>query len=428
MTVGACLLLITFFQMLVKIIPVLSFLHHKRGSQELVLSISSLIWIIQISVQFLFPVSDAVHVTLNLCFSGGLLVFWMLLFADDPAVVLFTSLSAWMFSAVLTALCGFVAASAEGYVPLGVEETAVLVFILFLVLYAVAVRLCAPATRQMFEILPLRTIRILCVYPLLSLIVFMVGFSGDTIRFETGGNALFNLLFMGMTLAVYFLLIKSLTDLVQRKEAELELEYARNVVVQQRNQYNQQLQNYESIQRLRHDFSLHMRALQGMETKEGVDAYLAKLADEYRLQAAEQFAEHRSVNAIVAWYAQQCRTQNIRLETHLAIPPDISIDALDLSVVVGNLLQNALEANKRLGELEDRYIRFDARMVEDQLMLMIENAFDGTVIKKNGEIISRKYKGGLGLVGIRRIVSRPGNDIEMSYTDTIFTVMVTLSA
>lgn len=428
MTVGACLLLITFFQMLVKVVPVLYFLRHRRGSQELVLSIASLVWIVQISVQFLFELSGVVQSLLDICFFLSLLVFLALLFEENLAVILFTALSAWMFSSVLTALCGFAAALAQPYLPLSAPEIAVLVFLVLLALYTFVVRLKAPDIRQMFEMLPLRTIRILCVYPLLALIVFSVGFSGETILFATEGNSLFNLLFMCMTVTVYFLLIRSLTDLVQRKETELELEYARSVVIQQRNQYNQQLRSFEDIRRLRHDFSLHMRALQGMETKDGVDKYLAKLADEYQLKPTQVFVEHRSLNAIIAWYAQQCHGSGITLETHLAIPANIPIDTLDLCVVAGNLLQNALEANQHLPENALKYIRFNARMVEDRLMLVMENSFDGTVIKKNGEVISRKYNGGLGLVGVRRLMGQPGNDIEISYTDTVFTVMVTLSA
>ena len=428
MTPEACLLLITFFQMMVKVIPVLLLLHHRHGSQDLVMAVAALIWIIQISVQFLFDVPPVFQVLLDVCFFVGLQVFLVFLFADGLFTILFTSLSAWMFSSVLTAICGFLAASAQGHVPMGTEATAVLCFMVLLALYVLLVRLYAPALRQMFEIWPPRIIRILCAYPLLAIVVFWAGFSGETILFETGRNALFNLLFMSMTLAVYVLLLKSLMDLTQRKEAEMELECARNVVIQQRNQYNQQLQNYENIQRLHHDFSLHMRALQGMGTKAEVDEYLAKLADEYQLHPSQQFAAHRSVNAIVAWYAQQCRDQGITLETHLDIPAGIRIDALDLCVVIGNLLQNALEANQRLTKQDERFIHFNSQMVGNRLMLIMENTFDGTVVEKNGEIVSRKSKGGLGLLGIRRIVSQPGNDIEMRYSNKIFTVMITLAA
>ncbi len=421
------MLLITFFQMVVKVIPVLLLLHHRHGSRDLVMAAASLIWIIQISIQFLFDVPPVFNAVLDTFFFAGLQIFLILLFADGLFTILFTSLSAWMFSSVLTAICGFLAASVQGYLPLGVEAAAVLFFLGILTLYVFLLRLYAPALQQMFEIWPPRTIRLLCIYPLLAIIAFWAGFSGDTILFETGSNALFNLLFMSMTLVVYVLLLKSLMDLTQRKEVESELECARNVVAQQRNQYNQQLQNYESIQRLHHDFLLHTRALQGMDTKAEVDKYLAKLANEYQLYPARQFAAHRSVNAIVAWYAQQCQNQGITLETELDIPPDIRLDALDLCVVIGNLMQNALEANQRLPLQQERFIRFHAKMVQDRLMLIMENTFDGEIIKKDGAIVSRKKKGGLGLLGIHRIVNQPGNDIDVHYSDRIFTVMITLS-
>ena len=79
----------------------------------------------------------------------------------------------------------------------------------------------------------------------------------------------------------------------------------------------------------------------------------------------------------------------------------------DLCVVLGNMLDNAIEASEKV---TDRWINVSIGLRKNGLVIVVENSFDG-IIKKNihGNIISikeNKEHHGYGLKSIRKTVEK----------------------
>lgn len=87
---------------------------------------------------------------------------------------------------------------------------------------------------------------------------------------------------------------------------------------------------------------------------------------------ARTFCENPTVNAAVSHYAGLAQQAGIRTEISLDIPAELKIDALELSMVVSNLLENALQACARLPEGREPSLRFVCRNA-GRLLLEIEN-------------------------------------------------------
>lgn len=88
----------------------------------------------------------------------------------------------------------------------------------------------------------------------------------------------------------------------------------------------------------------------------------------------------------------------------------------------GNLLENALEACRRL--TGPRFILVQARWLDDHLMMLVENSYNGQIKKNGSRILSSKRDGGLGILSIKRILNQPGDEFDVDYNDTTFTAMV----
>lgn len=58
------------------------------------------------------------------------------------------------------------------------------------------------------------------------------------------------------------------------------------------------------------------------------------------------------------------------------------------------------------------------------MMMMVENSYNGQIKQSGGKILSSKKDGGLGMMSIRRILSRPGDEFDVCYNENTFTAMV----
>ena len=93
----------------------------------------------------------------------------------------------------------------------------------------------------------------------------------------------------------------------------------------------------------------------------------------------------------------------------------------DLCVVLGNMLDNAIEASEKV---TDRWINVSIGLRKNGLVIVVENSFDG-IIKKNihGNIISikeNKEHHGYGLKSIRKTVEKYDGELVVEIRGNIF--------
>jgi len=101
------------------------------------------------------------------------------------------------------------------------------------------------------------------------------------------------------------------------------------------------------------------------------------------------------------------------------------IDVYDLSIILNNGLQNAIEACEKVGGL----IEIRSYQKNNFYFIEIENDFDGELIIKNDlpeTIKVDKNIHGLGLINIRRCAQKYNGDLDISVKNGKFylTVMI----
>lgn len=99
----------------------------------------------------------------------------------------------------------------------------------------------------------------------------------------------------------------------------------------------------------------------------------------------------------------------IRFETALEIPTKLPFAGEDISVVLGNALDNAMEACMR-GEVNDPYIKLEMSYDQGNLVIIVENSFDGILKKeRKGGRVTRKrdsQQHGIGIHSIRNVIRK----------------------
>lgn len=131
-------------------------------------------------------------------------------------------------------------------------------------------------------------------------------------------------------------------------------------------------------------------------------------------QTGVVYCENPAVNAAVAHYAGIAAQAGIPTEISLDIPARVNVDTPELSMVIANLMENAIHACQRLPEGRAPYLRFMARNVGRMLFEMENPCADDTALDERGEPSVRHAGHGIGSKSIAAFARK--YDAELLYT------------
>jgi hypothetical protein len=139
--------------------------------------------------------------------------------------------------------------------------------------------------------------------------------------------------------------------------------------------------------------------------------------------------ENDAVNALVTYYGSIAKSEGIEVIWKLNIPKQTGcIPGVDLSRIIGNMLENAVEAC-RLMDYGAKSIRFQSKISGDMLVLGMNNSFDGNCkTRPDGSFISRKRESGIatGLSSIRSVSEKYNGSVKFEAIDRVFKTSVRL--
>lgn len=130
---------------------------------------------------------------------------------------------------------------------------------------------------------------------------------------------------------------------------------------------------------------------------------------------------------------QQAKSLGIQFDSEFLFPSDYGIDVFDLSIILNNALNNALEACEVLSGLDpeaERFISVTSYCKNNMFLIEVKNSFDGTVcVTEDGGLKSRKqdtHRHGLGFQNIVRCADKYLGSADYTCCDRTFTLIVML--
>ncbi|MBQ6660630.1 MAG: GHKL domain-containing protein [Lachnospiraceae bacterium] len=178
----------------------------------------------------------------------------------------------------------------------------------------------------------------------------------------------------------------------------------------------------------RHDLRHHLAVLETIADDEDWEA-LRRYIDEFRvvrrLSDPIVYCENMTANAVVAYFAQVAEEQGTKYQVEFSLPAEVGIDRCDISVLFGNLLENALEASARLPKGKGSVQIRGGMVNEGVVAFTVENLFLTTPEKSGEGFNSTKHDGkGIGTESVRDIVERYDGTICFDTQDDKFCVSV----
>ena len=187
---------------------------------------------------------------------------------------------------------------------------------------------------------------------------------------------------------------------------------------------------YNQVRGWRHDYRNHIQAMKSHAASGDMDAIIRYLDElDHDLGTVDTVIKtgNKMADAILNSKISLARSLNIDIRADAQIAIELNTSQLDLCIIIGNLLDNAIEACLALPE-EKRMIRVFMEMKNTQLYMSFTNTTaPGKMQKIGGRFASTKGAGhGFGLARVDYIVERHSGYINRNSEDGAYTTEVLL--
>lgn len=200
-----------------------------------------------------------------------------------------------------------------------------------------------------------------------------------------------------------------------------------SVLEMQKKQYDAQQKYLEDTSRIRHDFKHSIIAIKTLAEDgdiEELKSYLDNYIDTFPSRSPVRYCGNYALNALLCHFEEQAHQHGITLR--LRIDGDNKETALsddELCCIVGNILENAVNASLMLPENNDRRISLSVKAddASGNLYIVAENNFNGKVRREGGHYYSTTKGGnGIGLESVLFTAEKHGGTATFYHKDKVF--------
>lgn len=270
--------------------------------------------------------------------------------------------------------------------------------------------------------------------PIISLIV---GLNLYFIDFNVEGRQLIGVASLAALVyinVVIFAILKILGHEARKineyKTANIQLEL-------QQKHYKEMLENNYVVRGLWHDMNNHVITMQYLVKNHAcneIEDYLLQFHELLQNAVDHNRSGNNVVDALLNYKIKVASDNNINFDHYIAIPENLKMNSIDLSIILGNVLDNAIEGCLRDSrQCQDKIIKFNMYYKRESLLIDIENTIDVKTIQKSGNnMISSKRidedQSGYGISNVKQVLKNYEGNMVTQILDDRFkcTILIPL--
>ena len=209
-------------------------------------------------------------------------------------------------------------------------------------------------------------------------------------------------------------------------------EYKQRLLQRQVQEYEMQLEHMkrsgQEIRRMKHDLKHLAFVMEKAASKDNEE--VKEILSEMNLAISDYeellLSGNSVLDSILNFMQEKARQAGAVIHMDIKVSDQIPVKAIDLNIILGNLLENAVEA---VAEQEDKAIRLRMKYDKGSLLIHVCNRYDGILRVKNGKYLTKKEdkeNHGIGLENVKRVVEKYDGDIKINTTGNKFDVIILL--
>ena len=241
-------------------------------------------------------------------------------------------------------------------------------------------------------------------------------------------------LYMWTILAVVLMMSVLVFNINRQYEVEKELAKLRSEQAELlERDYTAVNRAYQVNARLFHDLHNHIGVLRQFLTHEKYGEavrYLDELQAPVRNLTATVWTGDETADYLINSKAAAAEAAGIRFQAQVEFPRRTNIRSVDLCAILGNLLDNAIEAARQVPEQSGRTVALTIRRIHQMLVIKVENSFAAAPVQENGQLKTTKTRDGLhgwGLKSAQAAAEKYDGMVQAGVSGEVFRAVATLS-
>lgn len=192
---------------------------------------------------------------------------------------------------------------------------------------------------------------------------------------------------------------------------------------------------YQTMRAWRHDYHNHIQSIKAMiamQKFQELDAYLGTLEQDLDSIDIAIRTGNVGLDAILSSKVSIARKNNIEVNCTAKVPGELKISDVHLCAIVGNLLDNAIEACEKIKgsdatQLPQKFIRIYIGLFKEQLYISVSNSTNAKHRRRLNELVTSKLgEHGFGLRRIDKIAEKYDGFVNRKNEPGIFATEVML--
>lgn len=195
------------------------------------------------------------------------------------------------------------------------------------------------------------------------------------------------------------------------------------------NQLNVMMQSEEKMVALRHDMKHHLNQLSIMANRNQdteVFDYIQSMHSYFNSPYCYTSTGNKDIDSLINYMLNKAEKIIEKVDYEINVPKDLEINSLDLNIIIGNLLENAIDAAKSsIGKWMEVSLNYEQGI----LFIRVRNSFNNEVKRQGDTYITTKKKmdgHGIGLQNVKKVVDSYKGEMQILDKNNIFDVRIIL--
>ena len=220
---------------------------------------------------------------------------------------------------------------------------------------------------------------------------------------------------------------------MKQEKEKVEFKIREQKLLNQNQYFERLVQQYQRCNQMIHDSRNRLFAIKGYITNNEIDCAISNIEEMCGTIFCDEYIKSSGYHALDAVISVKVQyMQNCKIEYHhdMFICDIGKIDEMDLCVIFGNALDNAIEACNKITGKKEKWISSHMYQVRDLIVIEIKNTAVNQFKFDKGEIVTSKkdkIKHGMGLKSIEEIVDKYDGSVEVAIKDEVFRIKLYLS-
>lgn len=213
---------------------------------------------------------------------------------------------------------------------------------------------------------------------------------------------------LSINILIFYIYIKLADDLQVR---HINMVYEQQLDLCERHQKETELSILQ-MRDVRHSMKNHFLSILAYAEKGEcgkIIRFVRDVMDEGKLNISDTVNTGNIViDSLVGYWEKAAEDRGIEFQIEIDVPMDMPFRGADISLILGNLLENAVEAADKAKQ--KKYIQFKLKYDKKDLLIVVKNNYRGELIRGKGEVLrttkSDAVNHGIGLPSVRRTVEK----------------------